>query len=94
MTKDKWLKFAVCFIPMLLLLVDTPSGMNPKAWQLFPFYIGTIMAIMLRPMGEAPILMIFLGLYAVSMNGLSVALSGFRSDGLVSNRCLFHCSGI
>lgn len=82
MTKDKWLKFAVCFIPMLLLLVDTPSGMNPKAWQLFPFYIGTIMAIMLRPMGEAPILMIFLGLYAVSMNGLSVALSGF-SIGMV-----------
>ena len=82
MTKDKWLRFAVCFIPMLLLLVDTPSGMNPKAWQLFPFYIGTIMAIMLRPMGEAPILMIFLGLYAVSMNGLSVALSGF-SIGMV-----------
>ena len=40
------------------------------------------MAIMLRPMGEAPILMIFLGLYAVSMNGLSVALSGF-SIGMV-----------
>ncbi len=33
-------------------------------------------------MGEAPILMIFLGLYAVSMNGLSVALSGF-SIGMV-----------
>ena len=64
------------------LLVDTPSGMKSKAWQLFPFYIGTIMAIMLRPMGEAPILMIFLGLYAVSMNGLSVALSGF-SIGMV-----------
>ena len=35
MTKDKWLKFAVCFIPMLLLLVDTPSGMNPKAVRQF-----------------------------------------------------------
>lgn len=82
MTKDKWIRLAVCFLPLLLLLVDTPTGMNPKAWQLLPFYIGTIMGIMLRPMGEAPILMIFLGLYAVMMKGQAVALSGF-SIGMV-----------
>lgn len=82
MTRDKMLRFAVCFIPFLLLFFDVPTGMNPKAWGLFPFYVATIMAIMLRPMGEAPILMIFLGLYAVFMDGLNVALSGF-SIGMV-----------
>lgn len=77
MTKKQLIKLAVCFLPLLLLLTDPPSGMNPKAWGLFPFYVATILGIMLHPLTEAAILMIFLGLYAVCMKGQQVALSGF-----------------
>ncbi len=77
MPKDKIIRLIISFLPLLLLFLDPPSGMNPKAWGLFPFYAGTILGIMLRPMGEASILLIFLGLYAVCMKGTSVALSGF-----------------
>ena len=51
--------------------------MDPKAWGLFPFYAGAILMVMLRPVGEATALAIFLGLYAVMMRGHTVALSGF-----------------
>lgn len=51
--------------------------MDPKAWGLFPFYAGAILMVMLRPVGEATALAIFLGLYAVIMRGHTVALSGF-----------------
>lgn len=77
MDKNKFIKLAICFIPMLLLLLDPPSGMNPKAWSLLPFYIGAILGVMLQPLGAAPVMMIFCGLYAVTMNGTAVALSGY-----------------
>lgn len=77
MDRNRLIKLVVCFVPLLLLFVDPPEGMNPKAWGLFPFYAGAILGVMLRPLGEAAIMMIFLGLYAVIMRGHSVALSGF-----------------
>ncbi|MCI5850678.1 MAG: anion permease [Sutterellaceae bacterium] len=77
MDTKKLVKFVICFLPLLLLFTDPPAGMNPKAWGLFPFYVGTILGIMLHPMTEAAVLMIFLGLYAVIMKGQAVALSGF-----------------
>ena len=77
MDRNRLIKLIVCFVPLLLLFVDPPGGMNPKAWGLFPFYAGAILGVMLRPLGEAAIMMIFLGLYAVIMRGHSVALSGF-----------------
>lgn len=77
MDKNKVIKLILCFAPLLLLLLDTPSGMNPKAWQLLPFYLGAILGVMLQPLGAAPIMMIFCGFYAVSMNGTAVALSGY-----------------
>ena len=77
MDRNRLIKLVVCFVPLLLLFVDPPEGMNPKAWGLLPFYAGAILGVMLRPLGEAAIMMIFLGLYAVIMRGHSVALSGF-----------------
>lgn len=77
MEKDKLIKMLIGFLPLLLLFLDPPEGMDPKAWGLFPFYAGAILMVMLRPVGEATALAIFLGLYAVMMRGHTVALSGF-----------------
>lgn len=77
MEKDKLIKMLIGFLPLLLLFLDPPEGMDPKAWGLFPFYAGAILMVMLRPVGEATALAIFLGLYAVIMRGHTVALSGF-----------------
>lgn len=70
-------KLIIGFLPLLLLFVDPPEGMDPKAWGLFPFYAGAILMVMLQPVGEATALLIFLGLYAVIKNGQAVSLSGF-----------------
>lgn len=77
MDTKRILKFLISFAPLLLLLLDVPEGMNPKAWHLFPFYAGAILMVMLQPVGEATALLIFLGLYAVTQKGHVVALSGF-----------------
>ena len=69
MQKDKLIKMLIGFLPLLLLFLDPPEGMDPKAWGLFPFYAGAILMVMLRPVGEATALAIFLGLYAVIMRG-------------------------
>ena len=71
------IKLIIGFLPLLLLFVDPPEGMDPKAWGLFPFYAGAILMVMLQPVGEATALLIFLGLYAVIKNGQAVSLSGF-----------------
>ena len=63
MEKDKLIKMLIGFLPLLLLFLDPPEGMDPKAWGLFPFYAGAILMVMLRPVGEATALAIFLGLY-------------------------------
>lgn len=77
MKKSQIIKIIVCFLPLLLLFLPAPSGMNPKAWELFPFYAGAILGIMLHPFSEAAILLIFLGFYSVAMKGQAVALSGY-----------------
>ena len=77
MDKSRIIKMLIGFSPLLLLLTPVPEGMNPQAWNLFPFYAGAILMVMLRPVGEATALAIFLGLYAVVMRGHAVALSGF-----------------
>ena len=77
MDTQRIVKMIIGFLPLLLLLMDPPSGMNPKAWGLFPFYAGAILMVMLQPVGEATALLIFLGLYAVMQKGHAVALSGF-----------------
>ena len=77
MKKSQIIKIIVCFLPLLLLFLPAPAGMNPKAWELFPFYAGAILGIMLHPFSEAAILLIFLGFYSVTMKGQAVALSGY-----------------
>ena len=77
MKKSQIIKIIVCFLPLLLLFLPAPAGMNPKAWELFPFYAGAILGIMLHPFSEAAILLIFLRFYSVTMKGQAVALSGY-----------------
>ena len=40
MEKDKLIKMLIGFLPLLLLFLDPPEGMDPKAWGLFPFYVS------------------------------------------------------
>ncbi len=35
MDTKRLIKFLVAFVPLLLLLMDVPEGMDPKAWRLF-----------------------------------------------------------
>lgn len=46
MEKDKLIKMLIGFLPLLLLFLDPPEGMDPKAWGLFPFYAGAILMVM------------------------------------------------
>ena len=41
MKKSQIIKILVCFLPLLLLLLPAPAGMNPKAWELFPCLLYT-----------------------------------------------------
>ena len=45
MEKDKLIKMLIGFLPLLLLFLDPPEGMDPKAWGLFPFYAGAILIL-------------------------------------------------
>ena len=95
MKKSQIIKILVCFLPLLLLLLPAPAGMNPKAWELFPFYAGAILGIMLHPFSEAAILLIFLGFYSVTMKGQAVALSALRArDDLARRRRLRDRAGV
>lgn len=76
---NKTTRVIICLIPMLLLLVPAPEGLSPKAWIMFPFYISTILGIMLNPVPEAAVLLISLGTYSVFFQGTQVALSGYAS---------------
>lgn len=38
MDSKRIIKMIVGFLPLLLLLVDAPEGMDPKAWGLFPCF--------------------------------------------------------
>lgn len=80
MDRNRLIKLVISFLPLLLLLVPVPEGMNPKAWALFPYYMGAILMVMLQPVGEATALLIMLGLYAVMQKGQAVALSGFSNN--------------
>lgn len=53
MEKDKLIKMLIGFLPLLLLFLDPPEGMDPKAWGLFPFYAGAILMVML-PLSVKP----------------------------------------
>ncbi|EBY2753797.1 DASS family sodium-coupled anion symporter [Salmonella enterica subsp. enterica serovar Morehead] len=72
-------KSIICLIPLLLLFFNAPVGLSPKAWTMFPFYITAILGIMLRPVPDAAVLLIVLGIYSAGFNGLTVSLSGFSS---------------
>ncbi|MEG2172202.1 MAG: DASS family sodium-coupled anion symporter [Desulfovibrionaceae bacterium] len=76
---SKPIRIIICLVPMLLLLCPAPDGLSEKAWHMFPFYISTIMGIMLNPVPEAAVLLISLGCYSVFFNGIGVALSGYAS---------------
>lgn len=47
MDNKRLIKFLIGLLPLLLLFVDVPTGMNPKAWGLFPFYAGAILMVIL-----------------------------------------------
>ena len=54
MKKSQIIKIIVCFLPLLLLFLPAPSGMNPKAWELFPFYAGAKPPFSLSSSGSTP----------------------------------------
>ncbi len=67
-------------IPVILLLIPCPAGLDPKAWTLFAFYIAAILGLILQPFGEAAVLLITLAVYSVCFNGTAIALSGYSSS--------------
>ncbi|MDR2055553.1 MAG: anion permease [Desulfovibrio sp.] len=67
-------------VPLVLLLLPCPSGLDPKAWALLAFYVAAILGLILQPLGEAAVLIIPLAVYSVCFKGTSIALSGYSSS--------------
>ncbi len=60
MFKGVW-KLALCIIiPLIIVLLPPPDGLNVTAWQVFARYIGAILGLMLRPFPEPVVILIVL----------------------------------
>jgi DASS family divalent anion:Na+ symporter len=47
---------AVLLLAVLIWLIPTPSGVQPRAWQLLSIFVATIVGIITKPLriGSAP----------------------------------------
>ncbi|WP_337998277.1 DASS family sodium-coupled anion symporter [Oleispirillum naphthae] len=66
-------------IPIILLFIPCPAGLDPKAWHLFAFYCAAILGLILRPFSEPVVLLVALATYSIGFNGTSIALAGYGS---------------
>lgn len=51
----RWL--LLLLVPVSILMVPVPSGLTPLAWKIFAVYIAAILGLILRPAGEAVVML-------------------------------------
>ena len=70
----RWL--LLLLVPVSILMVPVPSGLTPLAWKIFAVYIAAILGLILRPAGEAVVMLsvIAFGSFIVPVGQL---LSGY-----------------
>ena len=66
-------------IPIVLLLLPVPAGLSVQSWQLFAVYIGAILGLMLRPVPEAVVLLVAIGISGIFFKNTNAVLSGYAS---------------
>jgi DASS family divalent anion:Na+ symporter len=78
--KGKLIRAAVTIlVPVAILLIPAPAGLPILAWKLFAIYIGAILGMMLRPVPEAAVLLVAIGVSSIWLKNTDVALAGFSN---------------
>ena len=74
----RWLYLII--LPIILMLIPTPTGLTDGAWRLFAIYCGAILGLVIRPANEAIVLMAAIAVASVTyVAPVEVLLSGFAS---------------
>jgi DASS family divalent anion:Na+ symporter len=78
----KWINFLISFLlGVVLWNLPIPEGVNPKAWQLFSIFVGTIYAIVSKPFPMGAVaLMCLLATQITDTLSFNDAFIGFSSD--------------
>lgn len=80
MDRSYYLKWgAVIGVPIMILLCPTPAGFSQASWQLFAVYVGAILGIMLRPMGEPVILLLAITVASLWLKQMGTVLGGYSN---------------
>lgn len=78
--KNNW-KLLICIlIPIIICLLPPPSGLELQAWYLFALYIGAILGLMLRPLPEATVILVAIGLSSVVLKNTNTLLLGYANS--------------
>lgn len=76
----KWWKLFVCFfIPIIIVCIPPPSGLERDAWNLFAVYLGAVLGLMLRPFAEATVILIALSISSVFIRNTGIVLLGYAN---------------
>lgn len=79
--KMKWIKTLLCVIVVALFWVlPIPDGLSGEAWRILGLYLGTVLAIIIRPFPEPVVLIISMAVMAIGYKSLGGALSAFSSS--------------
>lgn len=71
----------VCIIiPIIIVLLPPPNGLDSQAWYLFALYIGAILGLMLRPLPEPAVILIAIGLSSVVLKNTNTLLLGYANS--------------
>lgn len=67
----------VILVPILIILIPPPEGLNPLAWKLFAIYVGAILGLVLQPFPEPVIMLSAIGICGIFLGNIKSALSGY-----------------
>ncbi len=91
----KWVKVVLSIIVVVLFwILPVPDGLSIEAWKILGLYLGTVLAIILRPFPEPVILVISMAVMSIiygSLKGTLSAFSGSTSWLILSAFIIGHC---
>ena len=80
MSQRLWRGLVCLAVPTIILLSPVPEGLSPQAWQIFAFYMASIVGLILRPFPEPVVLLATMAGISIMYKQTGVALSGYSSS--------------
>jgi anion transporter len=80
MNERLWRSLVCLAVPAGILMTPVPEGLTPEAWQIFAFYLASIVGLILRPFPEPIVLLATMAGISIMYRQTGIALSGYSSS--------------